>query len=125
MLDGIEYWDELKNSPSQMEICFAIFANVLELDDGGEPVNEKYAECRAATCIYRYCTGPLPLEKRTSSLGNASSTESLIRSLPNAFNSGVPHFPAADRSSANRPHSSPRRRRRFRGNVPRNCVRRL
>jgi hypothetical protein len=47
MLDGINYWDELKDSPSQMETCFAIFANVLELDDRGEPTNEKYAERRA------------------------------------------------------------------------------
>ncbi|MER7439348.1 DUF7677 family protein [Micromonospora avicenniae] len=43
-----------------MEICFAIFANVLELDDQGEPTNEKYAERRAATWLYRYCTGELP-----------------------------------------------------------------
>ena len=48
MLDGIDYWDELKDSPSQMETSFAIFANILELDDTGEPVNEKYAEKRAA-----------------------------------------------------------------------------
>ena len=27
MLEGINYWDELRNSPSQMEICFAIFVN--------------------------------------------------------------------------------------------------
>jgi hypothetical protein len=43
MLEGINYWDELKDSPSQMETCFAIFANVLELDVVGQPVNEKYA----------------------------------------------------------------------------------
>jgi hypothetical protein len=60
MLNGLECWDELKDSPSQMEICFAIFANVLELDDRGEPANEKYAERRAAIWIYRYCTGILP-----------------------------------------------------------------
>lgn len=60
MLDGINYWDELKDSPSQMEICFAIFANVLELDEHGDPINEKYAERRAATYLYRYCTGHLP-----------------------------------------------------------------
>ena len=28
MLEDIHYWDELRDSPSQMEICFAIFANV-------------------------------------------------------------------------------------------------
>jgi hypothetical protein len=60
MLDGINYWDELTDSPSRMEICFAIFANVLELDDRGEPINEKYAERRAATWLYQYCRGKLP-----------------------------------------------------------------
>ncbi|WP_308166907.1 DUF7677 family protein [Nocardia albiluteola] len=60
MLTGVDYWDELRDSPSQMETCFAIFANVLELDDAGEPVNEKYAERRAAAWLYRYCTGELP-----------------------------------------------------------------
>src|SRR5712664_2630836 len=60
MLDGINYWDELKDSPTQMETCFAIFANVLELDEHGDPINEKYAERRAATFLYQYCTGDLP-----------------------------------------------------------------
>jgi hypothetical protein len=60
LLDGINYWDELQESPSQMEICFAIFANVLELDGDGVPTNEKYAERRAATWLYKYCTGELP-----------------------------------------------------------------
>jgi hypothetical protein len=60
MLEGINYWDELRDSPSQMEICFAVFANVLELDDSGQPVNEKHTETRAATYLYRYCTGELP-----------------------------------------------------------------
>ncbi|AZQ32251.1 hypothetical protein EJ357_01150 [Streptomyces cyaneochromogenes] len=60
MLDGIDYWEELRESPSQMETCVAIFANVLELDEQGEPVNEKYAERRAATYLYAYCTGKLP-----------------------------------------------------------------
>src|SRR5258706_15626118 len=60
MLDGIDYWDDLKDSPSQMETCFAIFANVLELDGQGEPLNEKYAERRAAAFLYQYCTGVLP-----------------------------------------------------------------
>ncbi|MGW0505098.1 DUF7677 family protein [Micromonospora sp. NPDC003241] len=60
MLEGINYWDELKDSPSQMETCFAIFANVLELDEHGIPINERYAERRAATWLYQYCTGQLP-----------------------------------------------------------------
>jgi len=52
---GIDYWAELKDSPSH-ETCFAIFANVLELDDQGEPISKKYADRRAATWLYRYCT---------------------------------------------------------------------
>jgi len=63
MLDGIDYWDALKDSPSQMEVCFAIFANVLELDERGEPINEKHAERRAAAWIYQYCTGQPPHEE--------------------------------------------------------------
>jgi hypothetical protein len=47
MLQGINYWDAVAESPSQLEICFAIFANVLELDDQGDPMNEKHAERRA------------------------------------------------------------------------------
>jgi hypothetical protein len=35
ILEGISYWDELRDSPGQMEICCAIFVNVLELDDSG------------------------------------------------------------------------------------------
>ncbi|MEX5713599.1 hypothetical protein AB1484_36755 [Parafrankia sp. FMc6] len=50
LLDGIDYWTELKESPSQMEICFAIFTNVLELDAQSEPTNQKYAERRAPRC---------------------------------------------------------------------------
>ena len=57
MLEGIDYWDALRESPSQLETCFAIFANVLELDEEGEPVNEKYAERRAAMWLYEYLTG--------------------------------------------------------------------
>jgi hypothetical protein len=60
LLEGIDYWDELRDSPSQMETCFAIFANVLELDEEGEPVNEKHAERRAALWILEYVTGEIP-----------------------------------------------------------------
>ncbi|RZQ61463.1 DUF7677 family protein [Amycolatopsis suaedae] len=60
LLDDIDYWDALGESPSHLEMPFAIFANVLELDDDGEPVNAKYAERRAAAYIYQYMTGRLP-----------------------------------------------------------------
>ena len=60
LLDEVDYWDDLRESPSQMETCFAIFANVLELDDAGQPTNEKYAERRAAVWLHQYVTGDLP-----------------------------------------------------------------
>ncbi|MEV6344842.1 hypothetical protein [Actinoplanes sp. NPDC051851] len=60
LLTGIDYWSELADSPSQMETCFAVFANVLELDETGNPLNEKHAEHRAAVFLYQYCTGSLP-----------------------------------------------------------------
>ena len=60
MLGGIDCREELKDSPSQMEICCAIVADVPELDDQGESADDKYAERRAAAWVYRYCTGELP-----------------------------------------------------------------
>lgn len=60
MLGGIDYWDVLREHPSELEAVVAIFANVLELDDDGVPVNARHAERRAATELYRFCTGTLP-----------------------------------------------------------------
>jgi hypothetical protein len=60
LLDEIDYWDTLREGPSYMEMLFAIFANVLELDDDGRPVNAKHAERRAASYIYRLMTGDMP-----------------------------------------------------------------
>ena len=60
LLNDVAYSDVLAQEPSAMEQIFAIFANVLELDDHGEPVNARHAEYRAAVWLYRYCTGSLP-----------------------------------------------------------------
>lgn len=57
VLEGIDYWDDTPDPPSLMEQVFAIFANVLVLDDEGNPVNAKQAERRAAMWIRQYCTG--------------------------------------------------------------------
>lgn len=57
LVDDVPYWDVLANEPTAMEQIFAIFANVLELDDHGEPTNARHAEHRAAVYLYRYCTG--------------------------------------------------------------------
>jgi hypothetical protein len=55
LLEGIDYWDDMKESPSLMEQVFAIFANVLVLDAEGNPTNAKEAERRAAMWIRQYC----------------------------------------------------------------------
>lgn len=57
LTEGVDYWDALQESPSQMETMFAVFINNLRLDEAGEPTNEKYAEGRAACFIHSYCTG--------------------------------------------------------------------
>lgn len=57
LLDGIDYWNDIRESPSLMEQVFAIYANVLALDSAGNPVNAKEAERRAAMWIRQYCAG--------------------------------------------------------------------
>lgn len=60
LLEGIDYWPVLRENPSEMEVIFAIFANVLELDEDGNPTNAQHAEHRAAVELYRFCTGDYP-----------------------------------------------------------------
>lgn len=55
LLEGVDYWPALKDSPSLMEEAYAIFANVIEFDESGVPTNAKYAEFRAAQTIRRWC----------------------------------------------------------------------
>ncbi|MCR9118459.1 MAG: hypothetical protein NXI22_16100 [bacterium] len=55
LLEGIDYWPEMRDSPSLMEMTYAIFANVIEFDESGQPVNAKWAEHRAAQYIRSYC----------------------------------------------------------------------
>ena len=55
LLEGIDYWDAMRESPSILEGAMAVFANVLELDAAGIPVNAKYAEHRAAQYIRSWC----------------------------------------------------------------------
>ncbi len=60
LLEGIDYWDDMRDSPSLMEQVFAIFTNVLVLDSEGNPLNAKEAERRAAMWIRQYCTRIAP-----------------------------------------------------------------
>lgn len=54
ILEGIEYRSVLMKEPSSLEQVYAIFANVIELDDAGDVVNAKYAERRAAQWLRHY-----------------------------------------------------------------------
>jgi hypothetical protein len=54
LLEGLEYRQVLFEEPSVMERLFAIFANVIELDDAGNVTNAKHAEHRAAQWLRAY-----------------------------------------------------------------------
>lgn len=54
-LEGVDYLDLFGEEPSAIEQAFAIYANVIELDDDGTVLNAKYAEKRAVDYIRSYC----------------------------------------------------------------------
>jgi hypothetical protein len=55
LLDDIDYRAVMQREPSLMERAYAIFANVIELDTNGHPINAKWAEHRAAQYVRGYC----------------------------------------------------------------------
>jgi hypothetical protein len=54
LLDGIDYREVLLTEPSALERVYAIFANVIEMDENGVVLNSKYAEKRAAQWLRSY-----------------------------------------------------------------------
>ncbi|HEU5168595.1 MAG TPA: hypothetical protein VFU29_23780 [Chitinophagaceae bacterium] len=54
MLKGVDYLSLYGKEPSVIEAAFAIFVNVIELDENGQVLNAKYAEKRATDYIRRY-----------------------------------------------------------------------
>ena len=56
LLDDVNY-SSIFEEPSALEQVFAIFANVIELDEAGNVLNAKWAEHRAAQYILQYVTG--------------------------------------------------------------------
>ena len=54
-LTGIDYLKLYGEEPSAIEQVFAIFANVIEMDEKGEVLNAKYAEKRATDYLRSYC----------------------------------------------------------------------
>ena len=55
MLEGIDYLALYGKEPSAIEMVFAIFANVIELDENGEVLNFTYAQKRATDYLRSYC----------------------------------------------------------------------
>ena len=55
-LEGINYLELYGEEPSAIEMVFAIYVNVLELDEDGIVLNNKYAQIRATDYLKEYCT---------------------------------------------------------------------
>lgn len=55
MLEGVSYLDLFGKEPSAIEQTYAIFANVLEIDEAGNVTNLNHAEKRAADYLRSYC----------------------------------------------------------------------
>ncbi|OKH91356.1 hypothetical protein AB852_31235 [Streptomyces uncialis] len=55
LLDGIDYRAHLLVFGSDLEMIFAIFCNVLEVDEHGHTLNYGDAEYRAAQWVRRRC----------------------------------------------------------------------
>jgi len=55
MLEGVTYLDLYGNEPSAIEQTYAIFANVLDVDEKGKVTNRTYAEKRATDYLRSYC----------------------------------------------------------------------
>ena len=54
-LKGVDFLSLYGNQPSAIEQVYAIFANVLELDENGQVLNAHYAQKRATDYLRAYC----------------------------------------------------------------------
>lgn len=54
-LEGVEYLSLYGKEPSAIEQVYAIFANVLQLDENGQVLNAQYAQKRATDYLRAYC----------------------------------------------------------------------
>jgi hypothetical protein len=61
-LAGINYLELYGEEPSAIERAYAIYANVIEIDENGIVTNAKYAEKRAAQYIRSYCDNTYEVE---------------------------------------------------------------
>lgn len=53
-LEGIDYLSLYGNEPSAIEQAFAIYTNVIQLDENGQVLNAKHAEKRATDYLRAY-----------------------------------------------------------------------
>ena len=54
MMNGYEYLDVFRDEGTSTEIVFAIFANVIEMDEAGTVLNFTYAQKRATDYLKNY-----------------------------------------------------------------------
>ncbi len=54
-LKGVDYLSLYGEEPSAIEQAYAIFVNVLELDEHGVVLNAQYAQQRATDYLRAYC----------------------------------------------------------------------
>ena len=54
-LEGIDYLALYGEEPGAFEMVFAIYANLIEMDENGNVLNAKYAEKRATDYLRSYC----------------------------------------------------------------------
>jgi hypothetical protein len=62
MLKDVDYISLYGEEPSAIEMAFAIFANVIELDEHGKVVNFVDAQRRATDYLRSYCTPGFKIE---------------------------------------------------------------
>ncbi len=55
MLEGVDYLPLYGSEPSAIEQVYAIFANVLEVDESGQVLNAQHAQKRATDYLRAYC----------------------------------------------------------------------
>ena len=62
MLEGVDYISLYGTEPSAIEQVYAIFANVLEMDENGQVVNAQYAQKRATDYLRSYCDASFTID---------------------------------------------------------------
>jgi hypothetical protein len=64
LLGGIDYVPGLFNCGSTLEAIYAVFSNVLMIDQDGRPANKERASFRAAQCVKQWCVPEYEPEPR-------------------------------------------------------------